>query len=268
MVKQFKPGFYENIQFPRYLEDPAINNSGLKIFNQSPAKFKHWAENDRPGTSTQVEGSALHCAILEPKQFSKRFGKGPAPKKRSAGRTKWDKSNSCAMALTPRQWDNVNGMSDAFRNTSCSVAHELLSGGISELSIWWDDPVTGVRCKIRPDYCRDDDIVIDLKSTQAGSPKGFLGEAKRWGYDRQSAWYECGMNAAYRAAGVNRHMEAFIFICVENFPPHLVSIYMLPESIVEDARQQVEADLEKYAKCMENDIWPGYENKIVVLGND
>jgi exodeoxyribonuclease VIII len=229
MTKNFVPGFYENVPFSDYLADPAVNNSGLKIFSQSPAKFRFWQNHERPGTPAQVEGSALHT-------------------------------------LTPGQWGNIYGMSEAFEHTSCSIAQELLTEGIPEMSIFWDDPETGLRCKIRPDWLRNDDIIIDLKSTQAGSPKGFLREVKRWGYDRQAAWYERGLNAAYCAAGVDRQVEAFLFIVVENFSPYETAIYMLSGEMIETARQQIDTDLERYAECLSSGIYPGYPNQIIVLG--
>jgi exodeoxyribonuclease VIII len=266
MTKNFVPGFYENVPFSDYLADPAVNNSGLKIFSQSPAKFRFWQNHERPGTPAQVEGSALHTAILEPAAFTKRYGKGPAPRVGSAGRTKWDKANPTATPLTPGQWGNIYGMSEAFEHTSCSIAQELLTEGIPEMSIFWDDPETGLRCKIRPDWLRNDDIIIDLKSTQAGSPKGFLREVKRWGYDRQAAWYERGLNAAYCAAGVDRQVEAFLFIVVENFSPYETAIYMLSGEMIETARQQIDTDLERYAECLSSGIYPGYPNQIIVLG--
>jgi len=268
MTKTFSPGFFQDIPFHEYLADSAINNSGLKIFSQSAAKFAFWRDNDRPATGTQTEGSALHCSILQPELFEAQFGKGSAPRVGSAGRVKWDKANPKAIALTPSQYNNVINMADAFKNTSCSVAHELLTGGTPEMSIFWDDPASGLRCKIRPDYIRTDDIIIDLKSSQAGSPQGFLREVKRWGYDRQAAWYERGLNAAYQAAGVNRRTEAFIFIVVENFSPYETAIYMLSDEIIEAARQQIDIDLEKYIECIKNNVWPGYMNEIVILGAD
>lgn len=266
--EMFSQGFYQNIPFANYLEDPAINNSGLKLFHQSPTKFKYWENNDKPGTPTQIEGSALHCAILEPEAFKSRFGKGPAPRKGSAGRVKWDQANPKAIPLTPRQWENVEGMAKAFEHTSCSLARELLTEGTPEISVFWDDPKTGLRCKIRPDWLRSDDIIVDLKSTQAGSPKGFLREVKRWGYDRQAAWYEHGLNTAYKAADSSRRTEAFILIAVENFSPYEVACYMLSENTIEAARAQVDIDLEKYAECLSSGIWPGFSNEIIVLGED
>lgn len=253
--------------FHEYLEDESINSSGLKLFHQSPAKFAHWHDNERPGTSTQIEGSGLHCAILEPEKFQTRHGKGPASRVGSKERIKWDKANPHAMPLTPRQWDNVKGMAQAFEHTSCTVAKELLTEGTPELSIFFDDPLTGLRCKIRPDYLRDDDIVIDLKSTQNGSPGGFLREIKRWGYNHQAAFYTRGINLAYAAAGVKREAKAFIIIAIENFPPHETAAYMITEEVIAEAQIQINASLAKYADCLATDTWPGYPNRIMIPGD-
>ena len=265
MIKSFEPGFFQDIPFHEYLADPAINSSGLKLFSQSPAKFKFWKNNDRPGTPSQILGSATHCLILEPEHFTKRFGKEPAPRIGTPARIKWDRCNSTAIALTPRQWDDVHSMAEAFKTTSCSVARELLSGGNPEMSIFWDDPGTGLRAKIRPDYLRNDDIIIDIKTAQDASPRGFLRAARKWGYQYQSAFYQKGLDCAYRAAGVNRQTQGFIFIVLENFPPYEIAIYTLSENILELARQQIDETLVRYAQCLKNDKWPGYINEIVIL---
>lgn len=266
-VSSFELGFYNNIEFSEYLADPAINNSGLKIFSQSAAKYKFWRNNDRPGTPAQTEGSALHCAILEPKQFAKRFGKKSAPRKGSAGRAEWDTQNPKAIPLTPGQWDNVRGMTSAFPG-NCTIARELLEtgAGTPELSIFFDDPMTGLRCKIRPDFLGNDDVIIDLKSTKNGSPAGFLGEIMRWGYHYQAAFYVRGVNAAFRASEVKRQVRAFIIIAIENFAPYEVATYMIPSDMIRDAQQQIDTNLERYAECLKNDVWPGYPNKIMIPG--
>jgi exodeoxyribonuclease VIII len=266
-TSSFKSGFYENIQFSEYLADPAVNNSSLKIFSQSPAKFKYWRDNDKPATGTQTEGSALHCLILQPELFEKSFGSEAAPRKGSAARTEWEEDNPHAVALTPNQWKNVHNMARSFENTPCTVAKELLTEGTPELSVWFDDPLTGLRCKIRPDWLRDDDIVIDLKSTKDGSPKGFFWEIKRWGYNHQAAFYKRGVDLAYAAAGVKREVKAFIIIAIENFPPYEVAVYIITEEIIAEAQIQINASLERYAECLKTDVWPGYPNRIMIPGD-
>lgn len=268
MIKSFEPGFFQDIPFHEYLADPAINSSGLKLFSQSPAKFKFWKNNDRPGTPSQILGSATHCLILEPEHFTKRFGKEPAPRIGTPARIKWDRCNSTAIALTPRQWDDVHSMAEAFKTTSCSVARELLSGGNPEMSIFWDDPGTGLRAKIRPDYLLPNDIIVDLKTTVDASPRGFLKEVRRWGYQYQASFYLRGLTEAYRAAGVNRQAEGFVFVAIENQAPHEIACYILSENILEEAQQQIDENLVQYAECLRQDVWPGYANEIIILGEN
>jgi len=261
----FFPGFYEGIPFSEYLEDEAINSSGLKIFAQSPAKFIYWKNNQKPATPSQLEGSGLHCIVLQSELFEKSFGKKAAPRKSSAGRIEWEKDNPRAVALTPNQWENVHNMAESFKNTPCTIAKDLLTEGTPELSIWFDDPITGLRAKIRPDFLRDNDIVIDLKSTKDGSPKGFYWEMRKYGYDQQAYFYLHGINSAYRAAGVNRRADRFIFICVENVEPYLVSIYLATDAVLERGRQLTEKSLLGYKKCLDKNEWPGYENAVIPI---
>jgi len=266
MIESLEPGFYQDVPFHEYLADPAINNSGLKIFNQSAAKFKYWRDNQKPTTPSQLEGAGLHCLILQPELFEKSFGKEAAPRKGSAGRRDWEKDNPRAVALTPGSWENVHNMAESFKNTPCTISKDLLTEGTPELSIWFDDPITGLRCKIRPDFLRDEDVIIDVKSTKDGSPKGFFWEIKRWGYNYQAAFYTSGVNLAYAAAGVQRKAKAFIFIAIENFPPYEVACYMLPDEVIAEAQIQINASLERYAKCLQTDTWPGYPNRIMIPG--
>jgi hypothetical protein len=261
-----KSGFYQSISFNKYLNDPAINSSGLKIFRRSPAKFAFWRDNDRPGTQNQLEGSALHSLILTPELFARDFGKSAMPRANSKAREKWDRMNPMARGLSDISWTRVHEMMEAFKHTPCAVAHDLLTDGSPELSIWFQDPDTGLSCKIRPDYLRNDDIMIDVKTTQNGSPEGFFREIKKWGYHYQAAFYTHGLNMAYTAAGVKRYTKAFIFIAIENFPPYEVAIYMLSEDIMQAAQEQIKQDLKKYKECLDAGIWPGYTNEIVILG--
>ena len=265
----FEPGFYENIEFSDYLADPAVNNSSLKIFSQSAAKYAYWRNNDRPGTGTQAIGSATHCLILENKSFEIRFGKTAAPKAGSVARTKWDLINPRAIPLTPKMWDDVHNMAQAFKSTNCSIARELLSDGVPELSIFWIDPISNLRCKIRIDCLKDNSIIVDVKSTVDASPRGFLREIWKWQYQIQASFYLRGLTTAYQSAGVNRQVDAFIFIAIESSPPHEIACYVLANSILEEANNQIDGTLARYKTCAENDKWLSeHENEIIVLGDN
>lgn len=50
-----------------------LSFSALKAFSLSPASFIEYKIGEKPTTKTMKMGSALHCAILEPEEFEKRY---------------------------------------------------------------------------------------------------------------------------------------------------------------------------------------------------
>lgn len=50
-----------------------LSYSGLKAFALSPASFIEYKIGEKPQTKAMKIGSALHCAILEPEEFEKRY---------------------------------------------------------------------------------------------------------------------------------------------------------------------------------------------------
>lgn len=73
------------MQTPEYLEqkenlikqlengDFLLSYSGIKNFALSPASFIAYKLEDKSQTKAMKMGSALHCAILEPEEFEKRY---------------------------------------------------------------------------------------------------------------------------------------------------------------------------------------------------
>lgn len=73
-----------------------------------------------------------------------------------------------------------------------SRAKHVFKNGLSEVTIIWTDPSTGIRCKARIDYLRPG-AIIDLKTYSLTDGQeaidAFLGAVDRWGYDMQWAMY-------------------------------------------------------------------------------
>lgn len=73
-----------------------------------------------------------------------------------------------------------------------TVRQDSFSNGHAEVSVFWTDEVTGVRCKGRFDYLRFRGIV-DLKTFMAKPDQhpitAFLSNVQRFGYDVQAAHY-------------------------------------------------------------------------------
>ena len=72
-----------------------ISKSGLDLINRAPAHY--WERYLNPHASPQKEtpalliGSAVHCAVLEPEEFGKRYAVGPRVDRRtSKGKAEWE----------------------------------------------------------------------------------------------------------------------------------------------------------------------------------
>ncbi|NCW70201.1 MAG: hypothetical protein EBV86_16875, partial [Marivivens sp.] len=153
--------------------------------------------------------------------------------------------------VTQAQWDQALAMCDSVRNHP--EAAWLLSEGKAEQSLWWDDEQFDLRCKCRPDWWNGD-IVIDLKTTQDASPRGFASSVAKWRYHVQQMHYLQGTKAA-----------RFVFVAVEKEYPFNVGVYELDNEacgIGEELRQR---DMNRIKTCKERNQWPGYSNDISTL---
>ncbi len=102
--------------------------------------------------------------------------------------------------------------------TQHGFARGLLNGdwkGKSEQSYFATDSDTGMKVKCRPDFILDDgSLIIDLKTTQNASLKGFQKSVVNFRYYVQAAWY---LDVVEMATG--KRPDAFIFIAVEKTRP-------------------------------------------------
>lgn len=242
-----------------YRAHPAISNSGLSLINQNPAKYKHSVLERQAAEPTAAMrlGSAFDCALLTPAVFERTYTVAPEGIRRNS--KAWDEFEAGAVGRTIIKSDEhaqVVGMRAAVMRHL--VAGQVLSDGNAQVSLFWDDPNTGVQCKGRLDYMRKDGIIIDVKTTGDGgaAPDVFQRTAFSLGYHRQAAFYTDG------AALCGLHSPAFMFIVVEREPPYGVALYAMDSEFIELGRQAYRPDLDLYAQCLRESRWPGYTQDI------
>lgn len=172
----------------------------------------------------------------------------------------WLKNNGHRTVLTAEQWDQLHRMRDSVMNHPAACALLYGKPGKAEVSVYWRDAMTGELCRCRPDWWRDDDVLVDLKTTDDASPEGFAKSMANWRYDVQDPFYRDGVKAA-----TGREVRAFVFVAVEKKPPFAVGVYVLDSESVELGRAQYRADLRTYAECIRTGVWPGYGEKIQTI---
>lgn len=100
--------------------------------------------------------------------------------------------------------------------------------GVSEMSIFWIDPITGIKCKARPDYMRFDvNLIIDYKTTKDNSETGYPKQVANYDYHLSAAFY---IEAVKQVFGVN--IIDFIHTAIASTAPFEVEFYALTENTI------------------------------------
>lgn len=199
-------------------------------------------------TPAMLEGSAVHCAILEPNEFESRYVVEPTINKRTnVGKEEYAafvEANKNKTVITQDLVDMALIMQDAVM--SHVSASRLLSGGKAEQAYFWTDERTQAECKCKADYVQGN-VIVDLKTTNDASPGGFSRAVANFKYHWQDAWYTRGTKA-----------DGFIFVAVEKptklddkygrtvFSPCIVEVYELDVVAKQLGAKQVDEALDRY----------------------
>lgn len=263
-------GIVRSLPIATYHSDAsAISNTGLGDIARSPRHF-HALHLDplRPdriesasAIASHLEGNVLHCATLEPEAFASRYKVGPCNDRRSAEWKQWHRELRAAVGdgvecITPDQRDVALAQAESVRSDPDIAS--LMRKGDAEISAYWKDAATGVRCRCRPDFRSPTgkrgkwSILLDLKGYKDARADEFALQVARMDYARQAAFYSDG----YAIASANP-VVGFVFIVVENTYPYAAAAYMLPDEWLDHGRREYRALLDLYAQCCATNAWPG-----------
>ncbi|EOW2397797.1 PD-(D/E)XK nuclease-like domain-containing protein [Cronobacter sakazakii] len=153
-----KPGIYRDIPNEAYHAGDGVSKSQLDLVAINPALLT-WQKNapvDTEKLQALDMGTALHCLLLEPEEFSKRFIVAPQFNRRSnAGKEEeaafMNKVAGMGMTvMTAEEGRKLQLMRDsAFAHPAARWLLE--QEGDCEASHYWIDEETGELCRIRPD---------------------------------------------------------------------------------------------------------------------
>lgn len=150
--------------------------------------------------------------------------------------------------------------------TEHEVANALLTNGTPEVSLFWIDEATGVKCRARLDWLPDARegrrmIVPDLKSAATADPREFSKAAGKYGYYGQQRHYLNGI----KACGLDPD-PAFLFVVVEKADPWPVIVGQIAgRDDLDLAARVVDRATRLWRDCTESDHWPAYPAGVIDL---
>lgn len=171
----------------------------------------------------------------------------------------YQKENEGKVILSAEDFARLDAMRAAVM--SHKAASWLINfPGKAEQSVYWTDEETGVLCRCRPDFWRNDDILVDVKTTEDASLEGFVRSVVKYRYHVQDPFYTDGVRKA-----TGRKPKGFVFLAIEKEPPHAVGVYVLDEDFVAMGRDEYRANLATFKACQETGIWSGYGENVQTM---
>lgn len=265
---QFEATWIEQQDSEAYHADKtAVSSSVLKTILKSPASFySQFLEGKEETNDAFRLGSAVHMALLEPKKFFHYYLKQPdfGDQRSSKNREKkeeWMKAQAPkAIILNEAEYIRIEGMINSVMKHP--DASNLLKGGQPEISGYYCDPETNIKCRIKPDFINFDlMMMIDVKTTQDCTRDAFIRSILKYQYDFQLAMYGEGTRLI-----TGQSVNHFIFLAIEKDPPYEVGVYLCEESILNKGRNDYRRALDLLSDCLEKNHWPGYQASFESLG--
>jgi len=257
-------GLHLDIPSHEYHAINAVSSHRLSLLKRSPAHLLHEILFPTPQTEAMKLGEAVHCAILEPDLFPDRYCPAPKVDRRTkAGKEIYEnflQENVGRVVLKHDEFLSCCAMSGKVNGHS--VASKLIDrADMKEVSGFFNDPVTGLFCRMRADaICKSIGTIVDLKTTQNASPSEFERSIFKFGYHRQGAFY---IDAA-QVLGLK--IDHYAIIAVESEAPHCVAVYRLKNDVIELGRRENIALMEVWKKCADADEWPAYPELVTDIG--
>jgi len=242
----------------------AWSKSMISNMKDSPAHLRYALDHPRERTDAMMIGSATHTMVLENSKFEKLYAVKPDVKMNTnvgkAEYSRWleeDPSRTTKEHLKLDDYRDIKGMRESIMaHPECRKYIEM--DGEVELSSFWMDRETGLFLKGRQDkvVVIDGEIVIvDLKTTNDASPKGFASTVYNYEYHVQSAMYCDGISETFDTL-----CTKFIFIAVEKDPPYVCAAYLIEPEAIAQGRTTQQAYLSRINECVAEDKWPGYSD--------
>ena len=277
--KQFKPGIYP-LSDEAYFAADGINASGLKDILRSPAYYKERKENPKEPSWQMIAGTAIHCAVLQPEEYDKRYVvlpdnaplkptqkmlDDPNPKPEIASRVQFwnvfERQSEGKIIVLPEKDQLYRRIGKLMRENPDLAP--MLENGKAEQAIFGVDPVTKKVCKCKPDFLTkvgNYKIMLELKTSDDARPDAFQRTAYNFGYYTSGAFY-CDV---MEWAGLGKPDGYFIAV-VERDAPHGIKVYEVSPEALDYGERQYRKALNLYSYCTDTQEWPNYDTTIELL---
>ena len=204
----------------KYHSHKSISASGLKtIFKKS---VYHHLNSTFKMTDAMNFGSAVHSAILEDgtdiavmPEINLRTKKGKEIKENFIN------ENKGKIIIKKEEEDAINTIKWNFNKHS--LAKNLIQR-LTETEVSYYGKIDNVDVRVRPDGIKENDYIIDIKTTADASPRYFKNSIYNFAYHLQACFY---------CEALGYDPARFRFISIENKYPYSVEVFAMSDDMIE-----------------------------------
>ena len=240
-ISPIAPGIYY-IDIDAYLgEQGYISSSGLKRVLESSEALQRYLLRQRESTPRLDLGTAVHCALLEPERFECEYVALPVEHvdlfhAEDLQLIREQRAHPLRF-ITQAQMETVHGIREQVARQPDIV--ELLQRGLPERSLFWHDPDTGIRCKVRPDLLVLPHLILELKTTFDASLAVFQRTLQMQRYHLSAAMYLEGVKY------LTGHALNYVYLVASRHPPYRVETFMPGADLLEEGARLYRTALQK-----------------------
>lgn len=249
---RFEPSMPEE----EYHAHPALSASGMKVLLRSPKHFRAMRALNKARPEFD-EGHAAHARVLGVGMPiveipTKLLSADGGVRSNTAKKFVEDARAAGKVPLKPPVYARVLRASEAVLGNA--KARPLLEKpGWSEVSLFAEDPDTGVQLRMRADRLAEDGTLLDLKTTTDVRPRKLVNAVIDHGYDVSAAVYRHVIRLVLGEMPSPMHL-----IFVEKEPPYEVRVVRLADPMWQMGGEvKMRAAIDLFAWCQERGEWPG-----------
>lgn len=254
-----------------YHANAAISHSKLECYRRRPALYykKYVAKTlPQPEESGAFRlGSAVHCAVLEEKEFASRYVLKPDCDRRTKeGKIQFAEfaaQHAGKTLLDSDEMAQVVAMREAV--AAHPIASRLLAEGMPEMT--WrkvqSNALGALQCRtdwFAPSGCEISEFhpyALDIKTVESldsDAFRNFERAAFSYGYHRQAGFYLPLINEILPYA-----VSRMYYVAVEKVEPFGVAVYKLADDAIARGQDENIADLVRLKRSLETNDWPNIE---------
>jgi len=244
-----------------HADKTAVSSTTLKQILDSPWAFlaAHTNKFKRVESDAFRIGSAIHMAILEPEKFkscyviSPKFSGTGSMKAKAEWRATLPAN---AIVLSEDEYSDLQHMIESVQRHPDAV--NALKVGQAEVSGYFRDPVTGIKCRIRPDFLHKSEIcLVDVKSTNRIDAESFVRSILTYRYHFQMAFYCMGTREI-----TCKEIQLPLFLAIQKTAPFEVAVYKADQNMILFGMREVRNALDRLKQCLEQQSWDSYQKQI------